>query len=57
MLQHQAKADACTGAIDNGVMDIHLQHELKDHPSTQAQRGEVYCISFLIIWILVICIC
>ena len=41
---HQAGAEARTRAIDRGIRDTHLQNGLKDHPFTQARRGEVCCI-------------
>jgi len=54
---HQAGVNTHTRTIDKGIQDTHLQHKLKDHPSTSARRGEVCCISFLVILIPVICIC
>ena len=33
---HQVEVDARTRAIDRGIRDTYLQHELKDHPSAQA---------------------
>ena len=35
-LPRQAEVDACTGAIDRGIRETHLQCGLKDHPSPQA---------------------
>ena len=45
----QARADAHTKAVDNIIRDIHLQRGLKDHPSTQAQKGELCCLSSFVI--------
>lgn len=54
---HQVEVNARTRAVDKGIQDTHLQQGLKDHRSTPARRGEVCCISFLVIQILVICMC
>ena len=32
-------AEAYTGEIDDSIDDTYLQHDLKRHPSTQAQKG------------------
>jgi len=43
------EAEAHTGAVDDGIRDTYLQRGLKDHPSTQAWKGELCCISSLVI--------
>ena len=53
----QAGAYAHTGDINGGIKDTHLQRRLKDHPSAQAWKGEVCCISSFVIYIFVICMC
>ena len=45
----QARADAHTKAVDNIIRDTHLQRGLKDHPSAQAQKGELCCLSYFVI--------
>ena len=36
-----AGVEAYTREIDNSIDYIHLQHDLKRHPFTQAQKGQV----------------
>ena len=45
----QARADACTGVVDGGIKDTHLQYGLKDHPSASTQKGQVCYISSFVI--------
>lgn len=45
----QARANAHIRAVDGDIRDTHLQHGLKDHPSTQARKGEVCCLSSFVI--------
>ena len=54
---YQARADVRTRTINKGIQDTLLQHGLKDHPSAPIYRGEVCCIPFLVIQILVTCMC
>lgn len=52
----QARSEAYTGEIDDGIKDTHLQHNLKRHPSTQAQKGQV-CSYFPSICRFSLCVC
>ena len=42
----QVGLEAYTGEIDHSIEDTHLQHDLKRHPSTQAQKAQYSPLSF-----------